>query len=250
MNSFSSFCDDLYLDMHINTELDLPSERDTILAFFERIQRQFPAMGNFSRKDTGEYCLEEERDGERFRWVTLELDRIGSTCVNPPKLQDAYELHSLVLDLAPYMLGVSHLDMTSLDVTFTMDFDYQGNHDEVVAEALFGSTAFTSLLDLPGAMPIGFSPNVIVALSEDCRTQARIAVEARTSVYEVRNERYKGDEAISLYFTIRRYPDPNGKFDAAASFRQQCRIAEDIMGERIIPCFAKPLINAIAQRRK
>ncbi|HPD47090.1 MAG TPA: hypothetical protein P5279_10920 [Anaerohalosphaeraceae bacterium] len=250
MNSFTSFCDDLYLDMHINTELDLPTERDPILAFFERIQRQFPAMGSFSRKDSGEYCLEEERDGERFRWVTLELDRIGSTCANPTRLQDAYELHKLVLELAPYMLGVSHLDMTSLDVTFTMDFDYQGNHDEVVAEALFGATAFTSLLDLPHATPIGFSPNVIVALDEDCRTQARIAVEPRTSVYEVRNERYKGDEAISLYFTVRRYPDPRGKFDAMASFRQQCRIAEDIMVERIIPYFAKPLINAIAQRRR
>jgi hypothetical protein len=207
-------------------------------------------MGSFSRKDSGEYCLEEERDGERFRWVTLELDRIGSTCANPTRLQDAYELHKLVLELAPYMLGVSHLDMTSLDVTFTMDFDYQGNHDEVVAEALFGATAFTSLLDLPHATPIGFSPNVIVALDEDCRTQARIAVEPRTSVYEVRNERYKGDEAISLYFTVRRYPDPRGKFDAMASFRQQCRIAEDIMVERIIPYFAKPLINAIAQRRR
>jgi len=250
MNSFTSFCDDLYVDMHINTELDLPTQRDTILAFFERIQRQFPAMGNFSRKETGEYCLEEEREGDRFRWVTLEVDRIGSTCINPTRLQDAYELHSLVLELAPYMLGVSHLDMTSLDVTFTMDFDYQGNHDEVVAEALFGSTAFTSLLDLPNTTPIGFSPNVIVALTEDCRTQARIAVEPRTSVYEVRHERYKGDEAISLYFTIRRYPDPQGKFDAPASFVRQCRIAEEIMVERIIPCFAKPLSNAIAQRRK
>ena len=55
---FSSFCDDFYLDMCINTELDLPNERDTILAFFERIQKQFPSMGNFYRRENDQYCLE------------------------------------------------------------------------------------------------------------------------------------------------------------------------------------------------
>ncbi len=57
-NSFSSLCDGFCFDMTVNTELDLPGERDTILTFFERIQRQFPAMGNFYRKDAGDFCLE------------------------------------------------------------------------------------------------------------------------------------------------------------------------------------------------
>ncbi len=250
MNSYGSFCDDFFVDMYVNTELDLPTGRDTILSFFERIQRQFPGMGNFHRRDAGDYCLEEERDGERFRWVTLEPDRICSMCANPPSLWDAYELHNLVLELAPYMLGVNHLDIGSLDVSFTMDFDFQGNHDEVVADALFGSAAFGALLDLPGARPIGFAPNVVVSLSEDCRTQARVAVEPRTSVYEIRHNKFKPDETISLYFTIRQFPDPNGRFDAAGSFQNQCRIAEELMADKVIPGFAKPLINAIAQRRR
>jgi len=250
MSSFGSFCDDFFVDMQINTELDLPTERDTILSFFERIQRQFPAMGNFRRRDSGDYCLEEERDGERFRWVTLEPDRICSTCANPADPRDAYELHMLVLELVPYMLGVNHLDIGSLDVSFTMDFDFQGNHDEVVAEALFGSSAFSTLLELPGARPVGFAPNVVVSLSPDCRTQARIAVEPRTTVYEIRQNNFKPHEMISLYFTIRQYPDPAVRFDAVKSFQNQCRIAEDLMVDKIIPGFAKPLIDAIAQRRK
>jgi hypothetical protein len=249
-NSFSSFCDEFYVDMNVNTELELPSERDTVLTFFERIQKQFPTMGNFSRRDGGDFCLQEERDGEKYRWVSLELDRICCGCVSPTDMEDAYGLQEIVLDLAPYMLGLSHLDIDSLDVTFTMDFDYQGNHDEVVAEALFASSAFSSLLDLPGAKPIGFSPTAVIALSPDCRTQARIAVESRTSVYEVRNNKYKEDDPISLYFTIRRYPKPNSKFDAKQSFAEQCMIAEDLMVERIIPDFVTPLINAIAQRRR
>ncbi|MCK5174620.1 MAG: hypothetical protein KAR47_14600, partial [Planctomycetes bacterium] len=96
-NSYSSLCDDFYVDMLVNTELDLPVERDTILSFFERIEKQFPGMGNFSRKDSGDFCLEEDRQGERYRWVTLELDRICAGCANANEMEDAYSLQQLVL---------------------------------------------------------------------------------------------------------------------------------------------------------
>lgn len=248
-SSYSSLCDDFYVDMHVNTELDLPTRRDTVLTFFERIGKQFPAMGNFYRRDNGDFCLEEDIRGQKHRWVTLELDRICSGCANPVDLEDAYGLHRLVLDLSEYMLGVSRLDIDSLDVIFVMDFDYRGNHDEVIAEALFASTPFNTLLDLPGARPIGFAPTVVIALDEDCRMQARISVESRTSVYEVRNKKYKEAEPISLYFAVRRYPEPHKKFNAIESFNQQCVIAQRLMDERIIPNFVGPLTNAIAQRR-
>ncbi len=248
-SSYSSLCDDFYVDMHVNTELDLPTQRDTVLTFFERIGKQFPTMGNFYRRDNGDFCLEEDIRGQKHRWVTLELDRICSGCANPVDLEDAYGLHRLVLDLSEYMLGVSRLDIDSLDVIFVMDFDYHGNHDEVIAEALFASTAFSSLLDVPGARPIGFAPAVVIALDEDCRMQARISVESRTSVYEVRNKKYKEAEPISLYFAVRRYPKPDEKFDAIESFNQQCVIAQRLMDEKIVPNFVGPLANAIAQRR-
>ncbi len=249
INSFSSLCDDFYVDMHINTELDLPSERDTILSFFERIERQFPGMGNFRRRENGDFCLEEDRQGQRYRWVTLEVDRICAGCADPKEFEDAYSLQRLVLELSPYMLGVSHLDIDSLDVTFTMDFDYEGNHDEVVSEALYGNSAFSSLLDLEGVKPLGFSPTTIVALDEDCYSQARIAIESRTSVYEVRNKKYKSDSPISLYFTMRQYPNPQMRFDALKSFGIQCGAAEQFMADKIVPNFANPLLSAIAQRR-
>ncbi len=248
-NSYSSLCDDFYVDMYLNTELDLPGNRDTVLTFFERVQKQIPSMGTFYRKDTGDFCLEEDRDGDKYRWLTLELDRICCGCSNPIIMDDAYDLDAAVLELAPYMLGVSHLDVSSLDVTFTMDFDYQGNQDEVIADALFTATPFASLLELQNSKAIGFNPSVVVALTEDCRTQARLTVESRTSVYEVRSDKYKGDDPISLYFTVRRYPNGREKFDMSESFRQQCSIAEQLMAEKVIPNFVSPLANAIAQRR-
>jgi len=248
-SSYSSLCDDFSLGMHVNTQLDLPSERDTILTFFERIQKQFPQMGNFYRKESGDFCLEEHCHGEKYRWVTLEIDRICVECNNPQEIEDAYVLQKLVLELSPYMLGVNQLDIDSLDVTFTMDFDYQGNHDEIIADAIFGSSAFGALLDMPEASAIGFSPAAVIALSKDCRTQARIAIESRTSVYQIRNQKYKSDLPITLYFTIRRYPTPQPGFNAVESLLQQCQIAEELMAEKIIPNFVQPLTNAIAQRR-
>ena len=249
MNSYSSLCDDFSVDMYLSTELVLPSSRDTLLTFFERIQRQFPSMGSFARRENGEHCLEESSDSGQYRWVTVENNRVGAGYVNPPTFGDAYALDRLVLQLAPYMLGVSHLDVGSLDVTFMMDFIYEGNHDEIIAEALFERSPLGCLLDLPGSKAIGFSPSVITALSEDCRLQARIGVESRTSAYEVRNAKYRSDEPISLYLTVRQYPKADEKFDMMASFAHQCRVGEELMASKIVPNFVRPLANAISHRR-
>ena len=264
LNSYGSLCDDFYIDMYINTELDLPSERDTILAFFERLQKQYPTMSRFYRRANNEYCLEEDSSIAQHRWVTLEIDRVGSGVVNPSDFESAYGQDRLVLELAPYMLGVSHLDVDSLDVTFAMDFDYVGNQDEVIAEALFASSAFNCLLDLPFARdpalrlpgrltaeprPIVFSPAMVVALTDDDCTQARISVESKTSVYMPRKKRQSPGEAISLSFTIRQYPQAGERFDALKSFEFQCRLAEELMAEKIVPNFVQPLIETIAQKR-
>ncbi len=249
LNSYSSLCDDFYLDMYINTELDLPTERDTILSFFERIQKQFPYMGRFYRRENNEYYLEEDRNPGQYRWVSLEIDRIGSGVVNPSDFEKAYSQDRLVLELVPYMLGVNHLDIDSLDVTFAMDFDFAGNHDEVIAEALLTQSAFNCLLDLPDAKPIGFSPALVIALSEDDRTQGRISIESKTSVYEPKKKGRFTDDAISLSFTIRQYPQTNEKFEPLKSFEYQCRLAEELMAEKIVPHFVLPLTEIIAQKR-
>jgi len=118
VENFSSFCDDFYIDLYINTELELPSERDTLLTFFERIQKHFPSMCSFRRRDNGELYLEGDRDSGQYRWVSVEADRIGSGYVNPTSFARAYEQHRLVIELMPYMLGVNHLDINSVDVSF------------------------------------------------------------------------------------------------------------------------------------
>ncbi len=249
INNISSFCDDFYLDMCVNTELELPSERDTVLAFFERIRKQYPAMGNFYRRQESEYCLEENQNEGGYRWVSLEADRLACGAVNPSELKQAYELHRFVLDLAPYMLGLSSLDIGSLDMIFSMEFECPVSHDEVISELVLGSGAFGCFGDLPQSRPIGFSPALVLALTEDNHTQARISIESKTSIYDPRKQKNDTEEAIGLSLTVRQYPRSSGKFDALESFARQCRIAEELMQERVLPSLVRPLSNLIAQKR-
>jgi hypothetical protein len=248
IENYNLLCDDFYMDMYVNTELELPTARDTILTFFERMQKQFPSMGNFYRRDNN-YYLEEDSSTGRYRWIVLEKDRIGSGVVNPAAPEDAYRQDRLVLELIPYMLGVGHLDIDSLDVSYGLDFDYIGSHDEVIAEALLGGSAFSGLLDLPSCRPIDLSPSMVVALSGDNRLQARISIESRTSIFEPGEKDQPTDRAISLFFTIRQFRSPNGKFDVMKSFENQCRVGEELMAEKIVPLFVRPLMNVIAQKR-
>jgi hypothetical protein len=249
VNSYSSLCDDFYVDLYVNTELDLPAERDTLLTFFDRIQKQFPRMGRFFRRDKHEYYLEEDHGTGHYRWVSLEQDRIGSGVVNPADFEEAYHQDRLVLELMPYMLGVTPLDVDSLDVTFAMDFDCAGSHDEVIAEALFGASAFGALADWPHCRPIVFSPAMVVALSDDQLTQARFSIESKTSVFEPGEKEPNREEAISLSLTVRQYPPTDERFDAVASFERQCRLVEELMAEKVVQHFVQPLTEVIAQRR-
>ncbi|MHC4519762.1 MAG: hypothetical protein ACYTAS_14330, partial [Planctomycetota bacterium] len=57
------------------------------------------------------------------------------------------------------------------------------------------------------------------------------------------------DEAISLSLTVRRYPGTDERFDAVASFEQQCELAESLMAEKVVSHFVQPLTEVIAQRR-
>ena len=41
-NPFAAFCDDFYVNMRLGSQLNLPHQRETLLHFFERIQKRIP----------------------------------------------------------------------------------------------------------------------------------------------------------------------------------------------------------------
>ena len=220
MNRYSVDCDDFYVNMNLNTEMELPTTRDTVLHFFEQMKKAFPELRNFYTRESGDLVLEGDKEQESYRWLAIEPRRLCSGQVNPEVLEEAYRQHEMVLELAPHLLTISLLDCEALDVMYGFDFTYEGNHDEVVAEAFGVGPALEGLLEVPGARVINFEPSLTLALDEACRLQCRLAVETRTNAYQVRTGEFPEDQ-ISIYFTVRQYWGTGPEQTYLDSFRRQ-----------------------------
>ncbi len=204
MNRYSSLCDDFYVNMNLGTEMELPANRETVLHFFERVQKTYPSMRNFYCRERGDFVLEEDKDKGNYRWCTIESRRVCSGQVNPETIEGAMEQHRLVLELAPYMLSVSPLDCEALDLLYGFDFTYRGNQNQLVTEALGVSPAMERMAEIPGSTVINHEPSLTIALDEECRTQFRLSVETRTNAYQVRTGDFP-EEQLSVYVTARQY---------------------------------------------
>lgn len=247
MNRYSSLSDDFYINMNLSTEMELPANRETILHFFERLQKTYPTMRNFYCRDRGDFVLEEDKDRGSYRWCTIEPRRICSGQVNPETVEETIEQHRLVLELAPYSLTVSPLDCEALDLLFGFDFTYRGNHNQVVAEALGVSPALERILEVPGMTVINYEPSLTVALDEDCRLQCRVSVETRTNAYQIRTGDYP-EEQVSVYVTARQY----GSLAAERTFGETLvrleKMCHDMLDRYVIEHVLTPLARTIAMK--
>lgn len=246
-NPYASFCQDFYINMRLNTQLNLPHNRETVLHFFERVQKEFPSMTQFRRYDNGDFNLEEDRRSGSYRWVRLESRRLVSGYVDPPELEDALRLHRFLLELAPYHLGISPLEIEHLEVLFGFDLSYRGNHDDIIIESLMPDSPLACLADEAGARPVDVQPSIAVALNDDCRLQARVEVLTRTDNYQVRTGDYSEDE-ISVYLTVRRYWGDRPKETLESVFADLFERADRMASERVVPRVVRPISSAIASR--
>jgi hypothetical protein len=234
--------------VYVNTKMELPSRRETVLHFFDSLQKTFPQMTDFDCRESGEYVLEEDREQGSYRWVTLESQRFCSGYVNPPDLESADVQHERVLELAPYHLDFGALDCEALDVLFAFDFMFSGNHDEVVAEALGLNTTLENLVQMPGARVINYEPSLMLALDEGCRLQCRLSIETRTNTFQVRTGQYP-DAPISVYFTVRQYWGRQPFKNFGDSYKNQRRICQELVDNHIIPAIIRPLAQTIANKQ-
>ena len=130
---------------------------------------------------------------------------------------------------------------------YGFDFNYEGNHDEVVAEALGVGPAFEGLVEVRGSKVLNFEPSITMALDESCRLQARLSIETRTNAFQVRTGEF-GDDQISVYFTVRQYWGNGPDRSFLDSFRRQRAIGEEIVRNHVVPRIVRPLARAIASR--
>ena len=245
---YSTVADDFFVNLDLQTTLALPESRETILHFCETVQKEFAEMTSFYQRDTGQYVLEGDRDGGSYQWMELQAHQLSAGHFNPPDIESAYALHSWLLERVVYFLGISGLDVEALDLLFGFNMDFVGNRDEIVAEALLAGSPLSALVSEHPVRTVEFEPNFVVAVSEDCYTQARLSVETRCDSYQIRTGKYS-DEPISLYFTIRRYPSAGSVLDLQESFRRQCELAEDMLERVVIPNVAEPIAALILSGR-
>jgi hypothetical protein len=246
-DKLTSFGDDFYINMNLNTEMDLPTTRETVLHFFEQVQKQYPTMRNFYAREKGEFVLEEDKDQGHYRWTTLEPRRVSSGRVNPPSVQDAMDQHKLVLELVPYTLSISGLDCESLNVMYGFDFTYRGNHNALVAEALGIVPAFERMADLPGTTVLCHEPSLQLALDAECRTQVRLSVETRTSAYHVRTGEFPEDQ-FSVYLTARRYGSLDSGETYVSAMDRLGGICLELMDNYVVEHVLLPLQQAITMK--
>ncbi len=247
MNPYATLCDEFGLYLYLNTKVDLPNSSETVLHFFETVQKTFPELTEFERRGTGEFVLEEDREEDSGRSVALEPRRLMSAYNNPPTIEDADGQHERVLDLAPYHLDLTGLNCDSLEVVYSFDFMYQGNHDAVIADALAPGSPFEPLAGHTGAKLLHYEPSMVVALDEKCRLQARLWVESRTNTYQVQSGQFP-EAPLSVYFMVNQAWGKGAPATFVESYQNQRRIAQDLIDNYVIPNVLKPLQATIAAR--
>lgn len=245
MTSYDSLADDYYVTMNLTTEMELSGSRETILHYFEQMQRKFPPMRNFYSRDKGDFILEEDKERGSYRWCSIEPRRLCSGYVNPPSYDAALEQHRHALELAPYGLSLSRLDCEALDLMLGFDFTYRGNQNQLIAEALGVCPAYEKLAAMPGAAFISNEPAITFAIDDDCRTQCRVNVETRTNAYQIRTGEFQ-DEQVSVYVTARQYGSlaPDATF--VETVDRLARICRDVVDNYVVESVLQPLARAIS----
>ncbi len=245
MNKYSSICDDIHVNLHLNTEMDLPQSRESVLHFFEQVQKRFGSMTNFYARERGEFCLEEDKEGGQHRWVSVEPRRLSSGWVNPPSIENAIDQHKSILELMPYALTISHLDCESLNFAMGFHYNYRGNQNELLAEALGIVPALERMSEFPGASILGYEPSIQLALDDECRTQCRLEFETRNNAYQVRTGEFAEDQ-LSVYLIVRRFDSLRSDEEFASELTRLAKICVDMVDTYVVENVLIPLQQTIA----
>jgi hypothetical protein len=247
MTPYASLADDFYVNMNLATEMELPGQRETILHFFECLQKKYPTMRKFYCRDKRDFVLEEDKDQGRYRWAAVESKRLCSGQVNPASLETALEQHRLILELAPALLSVSPLDCEALDLLFGFDFAFRGNHNALLADALGVGPALDRVAEVPGCRVINFEPSLTVALDEDCRVQVRVSTETRTNAFQVRTGEFT-EEQLSVYVTARQYGSLDPHSGYVEAIERLFRVGLEVLDNCVVNQILKPLARAISMK--
>lgn len=244
--SFAALCTDFYINQKLALKMDLPTNRETVLHMFDRVRKEIPQMDRFRRFE-GELALESPDDESRYSWFALTQTALRSGWVNPANVEQAYRLHKLIIEIAPYFLSISPIDVEYLELVFGFDLDAEANRNEIVFEALFGQSALVGLLDPERERVLDIQPFLGFTLTRQADLQAFVEVKTRTRPSEIASDSYD-EQPISVYLTVRRYGPLRTIDDLAVAFGTLAGSAERLAEERVLPHVVVPIREAILSR--
>jgi hypothetical protein len=193
--------------------------------------------------------LEDEHEEQATRrWIRVDQGSLRFGQYSPTDVDEVRRFGELIVTQAPFHLTFSDIDYDYLEVIYGFDLEYRGNHDQLVAETLFGDPAARGFLFGDQSLHvIDAQPYFGVALSPGCDLQAYVEVKSRTTTFEVRNGAFE-PAPISVYLTARKYwavEEPRTLEDALRSLFD---LADELASDKIVPNFVNPLAAAIASR--
>ncbi len=243
-DSYRALCSDFYINQKIAVKLDLPRSRESGLELFERVRREFGSMSSFRRyKD--ELALESAQNETPHRWLALRTNSVRSGVVNPTTDEDAFGLHRRLLEVAPYYLSISPLDIDYVELLFGFDLEAAGSHDRIVAEALYADTPLGGLIDGSVGTAIDCQPLIGLTVDEGSEIEAHFEVKTRSGAKRTPERR---DEPISVYLTMRHYQPVTSLDDLQSRFDTLALRGLEIVDERVVESLLLPLRQAIASR--
>lgn len=248
--SLGALCTDFYINQKLALKMDMPAERETILHFFDHVRKAVPAMNRFRRYD-GELALESSRRNSEYRWLSLRRTSVRSGHVNPQSMEDAYAYHRLLLEISPYHLTISPLDVDYLELMFGFDLECKENHDRIIYEALFADTPMANLLaegDANGKI-LDVQPVFGQALDESGELQAYFEVKTRPKSRRGSSRGYR-HEPISLFLTLRKYGPVEDVKQLQSDLTGLAASCEQLAADRLVPDLLAPIAQRINAGRK
>jgi hypothetical protein len=241
--SFGALCSDFYINQKLALKMDLPSERETILHFFDRMRKSLPTMDRFKRYD-GELALESARKDSTYHWLALRRNSIRTGHVNPSSIDSAIDYHRLILEVAPYHLTISPLDVDYLEVMYGFDLECKQNHDAVIFNALFADSPLGRLMPEDDKRVLDVQPVFGSSLTDEGDVQAYFEVKSRPKSRRGSSKRYAG-EPISLFLSVRKYGPVDDLKHLTRLVGELNAHCEELATEKLVPDLLNPIARAI-----
>ncbi|RNC81958.1 MAG: hypothetical protein ED559_09295 [Phycisphaera sp.] len=241
LDSLKALVSDAYVNLKVSLKLELTKSRETVLELFDRVRRQYPSMSHFGRH--GEELALETGAGETpYRWLAVRTRNIRSGVVNPDDFQSAHTLHRHVLEVIPYYLNISPLDIDSVELLFGADIMAAGNHDEAVYNALIADSPLSNLL-VHDCTVTDCQPVLTSTVPDEPGVEVQYEVKTRS---HGPTRDHEHPEPISVYQTIRKTGPLANLSELDQTYAKLARHGEHLVEHAMIPSLVVPIRGAVS----